>query len=65
MEARDRGCAIVLISADLTEILQVADRIAVMYEGRIMGIFDGLNPPLEQISLAMAGKEPDQETALF
>ena len=65
MEARDRGCAIVLISADLAEILQVADRIAVMYEGRIMGIFDGLNPPLEQISLAMAGKEPDQETALF
>lgn len=56
MEARDRGCAILLISADLSEILQVADRIAVMYEGRIIGIFDGIHPPLEEISLAMAGK---------
>lgn len=56
MEARERGCAILLISADLAEILQVADRIAVLYEGSIMGVFDGENPPLEAISLAMAGK---------
>ena len=54
--ARERGCAILLISADLAEILQLADRIAVMYEGRIMGIWDGIDPPLEEISLAMAGK---------
>ena len=33
--------------------------------GRLWRQADGLNPPLEQISLAMAGKEPDQETALF
>lgn len=56
IQARDRGCAILLISADLAEILQLSDRIAVMYEGRIMGVFDGENPPLEKISLAMAGR---------
>lgn len=61
MEAKERGCAILLISADLAEILQIADRIAVMYEGQIMGIFDGMNPPVEEISLAMAGKRAEYE----
>jgi len=54
--ARDRGCGILLISADFDEILKVSDRIAVMFEGRIMGIYSGENPPVNEISLAMAGK---------
>ena len=54
--ARDNGCAILLISADFDEILNLSDRILVMFEGQIMGTYSGVNPPIEQISLAMAGK---------
>ncbi len=54
--AKDRGCAILLISADFDEILNLSDRILVMFEGQVMGTYSGVNPPIEQISLAMAGK---------
>ena len=53
---RDKGCGILLISADFDEILEVSDRILVMFEGQIMGEYPGKNPPIEEISLAMAGK---------
>ena len=56
IEARDKGCGVLLISADFDEILEVSDRIVVMFEGQIMGVFSGKNPPIEEISLAMAGK---------
>ncbi len=59
IEARDCGCGIVLISADFDEILEMSDRIIVMFEGRIMGEFTGKNPPIQEISLAMGGKEAD------
>ena len=55
--ARDRGCAILMISADFDEVLKMSDRIAVMFEGRVMGVYPGGNAPVEKISLAMAGKE--------
>ena len=48
IEARDKGCGILLISADFDEVLKLSDRILVMF---------GENPPVEEISLAMAGKE--------
>jgi simple sugar transport system ATP-binding protein len=57
IEARDRGCGILLISADFDEILEMSDRIAVMFEGKVMGEFSGVNPPIQEISLAMGGKE--------
>ena len=56
IKARDRGCGVLLISADFDEILAVSDRIVVMFEGQVMGVFSGKNPPIEEISLAMAGK---------
>ena len=56
-EARNRGCAILLISADLDEILQLSDRVAVIYEGKIMGYENPDNPDINHISLMMAGKE--------
>ena len=56
IEARDAGCAVLLISADFDEILEMSDRILVMFEGQIMGEYAGKNPPIEEISLAMAGK---------
>jgi ABC-type uncharacterized transport system ATPase subunit len=57
IEARDQGCGILLISADFDEILTLSDRIIVMFEGQVMGTYPGENPPIEEISLAMAGKE--------
>ncbi|MDN5351700.1 MAG: ral nucleoside transport system ATP-binding protein [Clostridiales bacterium] len=54
--SRDKGCGVVLISADFDEVLKLSDRIAVMFEGRIVGIYPGENPPIRDISLAMAGK---------
>ena len=56
IEARDAGCGVLLISADFDEILKMSDRILVMFEGRIMGEYPGKNPPIQEISLAMAGK---------
>ena len=53
---RDMGCGVLLISADFDEILEVSDRILVMFEGQIMGEYSGKNPPIDEISLAMAGK---------
>ena len=55
IEARDNGVGIILISADLDEILKMSDRILVMFEGRIMGEFLGNNPSVEKISMAMTG----------
>lgn len=56
IEARERGCGVLLISADFDEVLEVSDRIVVMFEGQVMGVYSGKNPPIEEISLAMAGK---------
>lgn len=56
IDSRDKGCGILLISADFDEVLKLSDRIAVIYEGRIAGVFPGGNPPVKEISLAMAGK---------
>ena len=56
IEAREKGCGVLLISADFDEILEVSDRIVVMFEGQVMGVFSGKEPPIQDISLAMAGK---------
>ena len=58
--ARDRGVGILLISADFDEILEMSDRIVVMFEGQIMGEFSGINPPIRSISLAMTGEVEDK-----
>jgi simple sugar transport system ATP-binding protein len=55
LEQRQRGTATLLISEDLDEIMALSDRIAVMYEGRIMGIIDSADATLEQLGLMMAG----------
>ena len=56
IQAREKGCGVLLISADFDEILEVSDRIVVMFEGQVMGVFSGKEPPIQEISLAMAGK---------
>ncbi len=52
---REAGAAILLISEDLDEILALADRIAVIYEGRIMGEVPAAQADPEQLGLWMAG----------
>ena len=55
LQQRDEGTAILLISEDLDEIRTLSDRIAVMYEGRIIGIVERDQATVEQIGLMMAG----------
>lgn len=59
MEQRGKGAAILLISEDLDEILSLADRIAVIYEGRLMGIMPTNEATEERIGLLMAGVATD------
>lgn len=62
MELRDHGCAVLLVSADLSEALKLSDVIAVMYEGEIVAYFDhteGLNE--EKLGLYMLGLERHSE----
>ncbi len=55
IKARAENVGILLISADFDEILEMSDRILVIFEGQIMGEYSGKNPPIEEISLAMTG----------
>jgi simple sugar transport system ATP-binding protein len=52
---RERGAAILLISAELEEILTLSDRIAVLYKGEIMGLVEAAQADIEMIGLMMAG----------
>lgn len=55
LAARDRGVAVLLISTDLEEALCLSDRIAVIYNGQIMGIVPAAEANETQIGLMMAG----------
>jgi simple sugar transport system ATP-binding protein len=55
LEQRDAGRGVLLISEDLDELLMVADRIAVLYEGRMMGVVPAEDADVEQLGLMMAG----------
>ena len=54
-EARAAGKGILLVSADLTEILALSDRIGVMYEGRIAAVVPGATATAEELGLHMTG----------
>ncbi|MBX5449238.1 ATP-binding cassette domain-containing protein [Thermogemmatispora sp.] len=60
VEARDRGCAVLLISSDLDEILALSDRISVIYEGRILETLPAEAVDLTHLGLLMAGTRPEQ-----
>ncbi|GAB3851301.1 hypothetical protein GCM10029963_38890 [Micromonospora andamanensis] len=55
---RDIGTAVLVVSSELDEVIGLADRIAVMYRGRIIGVV-GPDTPREEIGLLMAGITPD------
>jgi ABC-type uncharacterized transport system ATPase subunit len=56
--ARDAGAGVLLISAELDEVLALADRIVVMYRGRLSGPYLAGELAREQIGLLMAGADP-------
>ncbi|MGN6742278.1 MAG: ABC transporter ATP-binding protein [Amnibacterium sp.] len=55
---RDEGVPVVVISTELDEVVALADRIAVMYRGRIVGIVPG-DTPRDVLGLMMAGEVPE------
>jgi simple sugar transport system ATP-binding protein len=55
LQARNKGKAVLLISADLEEILSISDRIAVMYEGRIVGMLDPDEANEARLGMMMTG----------
>ena len=57
-ERRDEGTAVLLVSAELDEVLALSDRVAVMYEGRIVATVDPRTATREEIGLLMAGATP-------
>jgi simple sugar transport system ATP-binding protein len=58
LEQRAEGAAILLISEDLDEIMQLSDRIAVIYEGQIMAERAAAGATPEELGLLMAGVQP-------
>lgn len=52
---RDEGCAVLLVSTELDEVMQLSDRIAVLYRGKIISILDAKTASKEQLGLLMAG----------
>ena len=59
VEKRDEGTAVLLVSTELDEIMELSDRIAVMYRGKIIDILPAEDATKEQVGLLMAGVHPE------
>jgi len=55
IEKRDDGCAVLLVSPELDEVMSLSDRIAVMYEGKILDVMPAEQATREMLGLLMAG----------
>src|SRR5207253_1371071 len=64
VDARDKGMAVLLVSAELEEVMSLSDRIAVMYRGRIAGLMDAADATPETLGYMMAtGMRPETNGA--
>ena len=61
LEQRDNDSAVLLISEELDELLDLSDRIAVIYEGELVGEFPAEEADLKTIGLMMTGELRRQE----
>ncbi|RMF77309.1 MAG: ABC transporter ATP-binding protein [Chloroflexi bacterium] len=61
VEERDGGAAILLVSVELEEIMSLSDRIAVIFEGRIMAVLDAADATEEDLGILMAGGTLDKK----
>jgi simple sugar transport system ATP-binding protein len=59
VETRDKGKGVLLVSLELDEVMDVSDRILVMYEGEIVGELDPKNTTVEELGLYMSGAKRD------
>jgi len=60
LDFRDSGCAIILISADLNEVLELSDRLAVIYKGQFSGVFNNVKNVTEvELGKYMLGIKKD------
>ncbi|MDF2789641.1 MAG: transporter ATP-binding protein, partial [Neobacillus sp.] len=62
IEKRNNGDGILLVSSELSEILALSDRIAVMYEGKIVDILDRKEATEERLSVLMAGGNENESS---
>ncbi|MBR6921118.1 MAG: heme ABC transporter ATP-binding protein, partial [Clostridia bacterium] len=53
--SRDEGSAVLLVSLELDEVMNLSDRILVMYEGEIVGELDPKTTTIQELGLYMAG----------
>ncbi len=60
---RDRGKAVLLVSLELDEVMNLSDRILVMYEGEIVGEFDPKTTTVQELGLYMAGAKKQGKEA--
>ncbi|MBQ5770988.1 MAG: heme ABC transporter ATP-binding protein, partial [Clostridia bacterium] len=60
VEARDAGKAVLLVSLELDEVMNLSDRILVMYEGEIVGELDPKKTTVEELGLYMAGAKKQE-----
>ncbi|EHL2554401.1 heme ABC transporter ATP-binding protein, partial [Listeria monocytogenes] len=60
IEQRDNGKAVLLMSFELDEIMNVSDRIAVIYEGKIVAIVDPKETTEQELGLMMAGSSKQE-----
>lgn len=63
LDQRAKGTATLLISEDLDEIMALSDRIAVIYEGEIVGLVERSEADVAQLGLMMAGVRAEQATS--
>jgi simple sugar transport system ATP-binding protein len=63
VQKRDEGAAVMIVSPELDEVLALADRVIVMYRGRIVGIVPGSEATREGVGLLMAGVHRGDEEA--
>ena len=62
IKMRDAGTAVLLVSAELDEILSLSDRVAVMYAGRIIGLLPIEKADRNKVGLLMAGIDPEKSS---
>jgi ABC-type uncharacterized transport system ATPase subunit len=64
IEKRDEGCAVLLVSPELEEVMSLSDRIAVIYEGQFLDIIPAQQATREKLGLLMAGVQISEQEAV-
>ncbi|MHC1740840.1 MAG: ABC transporter ATP-binding protein [Anaerolineaceae bacterium] len=60
LQKRDEGCAVLMVSPELDEIIELSDRIAVMFRGKVIAIVEAEDVTKETLGLLMAGVIPEK-----